>query len=69
MLGDAREAGDLGQAFGATMTEREVVWLMEKEFARTAEDIVWRRNKLGLRMTAQQIGALDGWMRRHAPQA
>mgnify|MGYP000433431986 CR=1 FL=1 len=51
------------------MTEREVVWLMEKEFARTAEDIVWRRNKLGLRMTAQQIGALDGWMRRHAPQA
>ena len=39
------------------MTEAEVLWLREKEFARTADDIVWRRTKLGLRMTAEEIAA------------
>lgn len=63
MLGDVASAGDLGQDFGATLTETEVDWLMNHEFARTAEDVVWRRNKLGLRLTAGQIETLDGWMR------
>jgi glycerol-3-phosphate dehydrogenase len=62
LLGDAKRPGDLGRSFGATMTEREAAWLMDREFARTAEDIVWRRNKLGLRMTAEEIEALDAWM-------
>jgi len=62
LLDDARTAGDLGRAFGATLTEREVRWLMEKEYARTAEDVVWRRTKLGLRMTPDQIAALDAYM-------
>ena len=35
---------------------------MTREFARFAEDVVWRRNKLGLRLTAGQIMALDVWM-------
>ncbi|TQS70904.1 glycerol-3-phosphate dehydrogenase [Rhodobacteraceae bacterium] len=48
MLGEAKRAQDLGQDFGATLTETEVNWLMTHEFARTAEDIVWRRSKLGL---------------------
>jgi len=62
VLGDAKVPADLGQLFGANLTEREVVWLMNKEFAHTAEDIVWRRSKLGLRMSSQDIEALDGWM-------
>jgi len=62
MLGDAREAADLGQDFGATLSAREIQWLMDKEFAQRAEDVVWRRNKLGLRMTPDQIAALDKWM-------
>ncbi|SMX45665.1 glycerol-3-phosphate dehydrogenase [Actibacterium lipolyticum] len=62
ILGDAREASDLGRDFGATLTEQEVTWLMENEYARRAEDVVWRRSKLGLRMTAEQIAALDDWM-------
>ncbi|WP_417586810.1 glycerol-3-phosphate dehydrogenase [Pararhodobacter oceanensis] len=66
VLGDAQAADDLGRDFGATLSEREVVWLMEKEFALSAEDVVWRRNKLGLRMTAEQIVALDDWMRARA---
>ncbi|WP_354668072.1 glycerol-3-phosphate dehydrogenase [Pacificibacter marinus] len=62
VLGDAKVATDLGQNFGANLTQREVVWLMDKEFAHTAEDIVWRRSKLGLRMTSQEIETLDDWM-------
>ncbi len=64
MLGEARAEADLGTAFGATLTAREVAWLMEREYARTAEDVVWRRSKLGLRLDADQIEALDGWMTR-----
>ncbi|MEM6322926.1 MAG: glycerol-3-phosphate dehydrogenase [Pseudomonadota bacterium] len=62
VLGDAKEAADLGQAFGATLTEREVRWIMAHEYARTAEDVVWRRSKLGLRMSADEIAGLDAWM-------
>ncbi|GAB4356918.1 MAG: glycerol-3-phosphate dehydrogenase [Oricola sp.] len=62
LLGDAGAAGDLGRVFGATLTEREVAWLMEREFARTAEDVAWRRTRLGLRLSTQQIAALDAWM-------
>ena len=62
ILGDAKTAADLGETFGATLTAREVQWLITHEFARTAEDVVWRRNKLGLRLSAAQIAVLDNWM-------
>ncbi|WP_417603588.1 glycerol-3-phosphate dehydrogenase [Primorskyibacter flagellatus] len=62
VLNKATTADDLGYDFGATLTEAEVIWLMDKEYARTAEDVVWRRNKLGLRLSAEQIGTLDDWM-------
>ncbi|MCO4848873.1 MAG: glycerol-3-phosphate dehydrogenase [Yoonia sp.] len=62
VLGDAKSAADLGQNFGFNLTEREVSWLVEKEFAQTAEDIVWRRSKLGLRLTTQEIEVLDAWL-------
>ncbi len=62
ILGDAKTADDLGQDFGATLTKVEVDWLMSKEYARTAEDVVWRRSKLGLRLTAEQIATLDTYM-------
>ncbi|WP_375207849.1 glycerol-3-phosphate dehydrogenase [Hyphococcus sp.] len=62
LLGKASSISDLGRYFGATLTEKEVIWMMEKEFARTAGDIVWRRSKLGLRMNAGQIAELDAWM-------
>ncbi|MEM9782761.1 MAG: glycerol-3-phosphate dehydrogenase [Pseudomonadota bacterium] len=63
ILGDAASAADLGRVFGHTLTEAEVVWLMDREWARTAEDVVWRRSKLGLRLTVEEVGALDAWMR------
>ena len=63
VLGEAASPEDMGQDFGAGLHAREVAWLMRHEFARRAEDVVWRRSKLGLRMEAGQIAALDDWMR------
>ena len=54
ILHGTRTKGDLGEEFGATLTEREVHWLMEHEFAQTAEDVIWRRTKLGLRLSKDQ---------------
>ena len=39
---------ELGEDFGAGLTAREVDWLVEHEWARTVDDILWRRTKLGL---------------------
>jgi glycerol-3-phosphate dehydrogenase len=61
-LGSAKSLADLGQSFGATLTESEVRYLMLSEWARTAEDIVWRRSKLGLRLSPAEIAAIDDWI-------
>jgi glycerol-3-phosphate dehydrogenase len=66
LLGTATGADDLGRVFGADLTEAEVDYLMRAEWARRADDVVWRRTKLGLRMTSEQIGDLDVWMRQRA---
>lgn len=68
MLDGAKALDDLGQSFGATLTAREVNWLMDQEFAQRTEDVVWRRSKLGLRMTADQIQALDVYMSKRGAQ-
>ncbi|XHC50053.1 glycerol-3-phosphate dehydrogenase [Algihabitans albus] len=62
LLGQAKSNEDLGQVFGADLTEVEVDYLMRAEWARRAADVVWRRSKLGLRMTAEEIATLDDWM-------
>src|SRR4051794_33540260 len=66
LLGNARSMADLGKSFGATLTEREVSYLVTAEWALTAEDIVWRRSKLGLRLTEEQIAGIDNWLAAHA---
>lgn len=66
ILSDAKAREDLGRDFGANLTAREVTWLVQNEYARCAEDIVWRRSKLGLRLTQQQISALDTWLAEEA---
>ena len=62
ILGEAKSATDLGRDFGATLTEAELRWLMTHEYALTAQDVVWRRSKLGLRLDADQIAAIDSFM-------
>jgi glycerol-3-phosphate dehydrogenase len=65
LLGRAKSMTDLGQSFGATLTESEVRYLMSSEWACTAEDIVWRRSKLGLRLSPAEIAAIDDWIAAH----
>ncbi len=62
LLAGASGPADLGRDFGAGLGEREVRFLMAEEWARTAEDVVWRRSKLGLTMSAEEIAALDAFM-------
>lgn len=52
VLGDARSLADLGEDFGGGLTAREVAYLRTFEWARTAEDILYRRSKLGLHVPA-----------------
>ena len=62
VLAGARTVEDLGADHGATLTQREVDWLVEREWARTAEDVLWRRSKLGLHMTPAQRDAFAAHM-------
>lgn len=62
ILGGAKSLTDLGQDFGLGLSQTEVRWLMQNEYAMRAEDVVWRRNKLGLRLAKGQIEDLDAWM-------
>ncbi|MCA0433593.1 MAG: glycerol-3-phosphate dehydrogenase [Proteobacteria bacterium] len=61
MLSGARFAADLGQFFGP-ISEREIEHLKSKEWARSADDILWRRSKLGLHMKADEQEALRAYL-------
>ncbi|MBV1916858.1 MAG: glycerol-3-phosphate dehydrogenase [Sphingomonadaceae bacterium] len=62
-LADAGDWDDLGQDFGFGLTSAEVDYLCREEWAVTAEDIVWRRSKLGLRLNAAQIEELSAYLK------
>jgi glycerol-3-phosphate dehydrogenase len=62
ILGTANRLQDLGVNFGADLTEAEVRYLMEYEWAETADDVLWRRSKLGLLVTEEQKQALGRFM-------
>ncbi len=69
LLGDAAVPADLGRDFGATLTAREIDFLQREEWARTAEDVLWRRTKCGLSMTPAQRDAVQEHLggARHVP--
>ena len=48
ILGESKSLEDLGEHYGDHLYESEIHYLIQKEWARTAEDILWRRSKLGL---------------------
>ena len=62
ILGQATHQADLGIDFGASLTQAEVDWLVAHEFAQTADDILWRRTRLGLKMPAQGKAALETYL-------
>lgn len=62
LLGNAKSEKDLGRSFGADLYEAEVRYLIDHEWAVTAEDVLWRRTKRGLRLTKDQAAALQSFM-------
>jgi glycerol-3-phosphate dehydrogenase len=62
IVGSATQMDELGAAFGAGLTQAEIDYLIAFEWAETAEDILWRRTKLGLHMTSQECGALTRYL-------
>lgn len=62
LLGGAKTLSDLGRTFGADLTEAEVLYLVRNEWAMGAADIVWRRSKLGLRMSGDEVQDLDVYL-------
>ena len=65
LLGSTESEAGLGRAFGAGLFEAEVRYLVEKEFARSADDVLWRRSKLGLHMTQDERLAFSDWFAQH----
>lgn len=64
LLGDARRMADLGEDFGGGLTEREVTYLRDREWAETAEDILFRRSKLGLHVPSGTMERLADYLAR-----
>jgi glycerol-3-phosphate dehydrogenase len=62
VLGEAATRADLGASFGVELTAAEVRYLMSREWARFPDDVLWRRSKLGLTMTAEDREALARFM-------
>ena len=59
----AAKLEDLGEQFGEFLTQREVEYLRKNEFAMEADDIIWRRTKLGLKMSEQDVKRLSKYLK------
>ncbi len=67
VLGDAATMVALGEHFGADLYAREVDYLVEREWARNAEDVLWRRTKAGLHLEPRQREAVARYLARRGP--
>jgi glycerol-3-phosphate dehydrogenase len=68
LMDGASSIDDMGIQFGGSLSEREVDYLMRNEWARVADDVIWRRSKLGLRLKDNEVKALEEWMRKRSAQ-
>lgn len=62
VVGEARSLGGLGRRFGTDLTEAEISYLIHHEWAQTAEDVLWRRSKFGLHMSAEDKAAVAAFV-------
>ena len=62
LLGEARALDDLGRDFGAGLTAAEIDYLATREWAKTADDILWRRTKLGLHGAAEATPQIEAYL-------
>jgi glycerol-3-phosphate dehydrogenase len=66
IINDAAALGDLGQEVLPALYAREIDYLVREEWAASSDDILWRRTKLGLRVSKAGAAALDRWLLEHA---
>ena len=62
LLEGATSVRDLGENFGNTITARELIWSMKNEWTQTADDFLWRRTKLGLRVSSGEVARMSEFM-------
>ncbi|MES2492203.1 MAG: glycerol-3-phosphate dehydrogenase [Pseudomonadota bacterium] len=67
VLAEATTWDDLGEDFGSWLTEAEARWLVRQEWAVSAEDILWRRTKLGLTCAPETALRLEAWLGTNVP--
>ncbi|MFJ3052532.1 glycerol-3-phosphate dehydrogenase [Pseudomonas nitroreducens] len=67
LLDGAHNLSELGEHLGAGLYAREVEYLVREEWARDADDILWRRTKLGLFLNAQQQHQLQRYLTHESP--
>ena len=63
MLGTSTSKDDLGTDFGADAFAIELIWSVHHEWVRSAEDFVWRRTRLGLKLSDEQIKTIDRFIK------
>ena len=64
VLGDAQSMADLGEHFGGGLTSAELIYLVMHEYARSADDVLWRRSNLGLHFDDRQRARVAQWFER-----
>jgi len=68
VIGNARSVADLGRAFAPGLHEAELAYLRDVEWARSAQDVLWRRSKLGLHVEPGTLDSIthdiDAWLAR-----
>ncbi len=67
VLSGCKSVKDMGKLFGSGLFQCEVEYLIENEWAVTAQDIVWRRSKTGLFMSKAEIAELEKWLKLQNP--
>ena len=65
LLGDGTNPPELGEHFGQGLYELEVKYLINHEWATSADDIMWRRSKLGVHMSEAERSAFTQWFNQH----
>ena len=66
MLHEVSHEKQMGADLGATLTELELAWMRDREWAKTAADALDRRSKLGLRLGPEQRAAVEEWFANRA---
>lgn len=62
IIGEANSMQDMGEVLGGDLTSREVDYLISREWARTAEDVLWRRSKLGLHLSDAEKANVEAYV-------